>query len=287
MLDEVQSWDVLPKGPTWCSPVVEGHAGQALVWWHARGPMSCAVRVRAKGHWSNWLSMGQWGSVKLTPGLASCGAAAVDVDMLSMLSPIEAMQWRVTLEEGGAVDRLGVVISRPGVSSEQAFSWQGVHEVPVLTQTGLPGDLATRACSPTCLAMLLASRGIRVPVEDVAAVAYDAQHEIYGNWTRAVATLYHFGLPAQLARFRQWSSVARHLAQHGPLAASIAFEQGGLPGAPLPRTPGHLVVVRGLDPNGNPIVNDPASPGNQPLTYPAEAFGRAWFGHGGVAYILH
>ena len=57
-----------------------------------------------------------------------------------------------------------------------------------------------------------------------------------------------------------------------------------LPGAPLPASNGHLVVLRGSDAH-TVIVNDPAHPGLT-VSYPSEAFERCWLEHGGVAYLV-
>jgi hypothetical protein len=75
------------------------------------------------------------------------------------------------------------------------------------------------------------------------------------------------------------------LADDIPLALSIAWEAGTLPGAPLPRSAGHLVVLTGIAPNGDALVNDPAFPGVATV-YPREAFERAWQAHGGIAFAV-
>ena len=73
-----------------------------------------------------------------------------------------------------------------------------------------------------------------------------------------------------------------------PVIASIAFRRGEFSSNVIERTGGHLIVVRGLTPDGDAIVNDPASRDRgDGVVYIAEELARAWFGHGGVAYIIH
>jgi hypothetical protein len=54
------------------------------------------------------------------------------------------------------------------------------------------------------------------------------------------------------------------------------------------RTSGHLIVIRGLTPDGNGvIVNDPAhAKVGESIIYDAGELARAWFDRGGVAYVF-
>lgn len=74
-----------------------------------------------------------------------------------------------------------------------------------------------------------------------------------------------------------------------PLAVSIRFQAGELPGAPLSWSNGHLLVLAGFDARGNPVVNDPAAPSDATVkrTYPRAVFERLWLNHaGGMAYVM-
>ena len=84
---------------------------------------------------------------------------------------------------------------------------------------------------------------------------------------------------------RDLGTVDALLAAGLPPALSIAWSAGALPGAPLPASDGHFVVVRGRTPDGDVIVNDPAQPHVRHV-YPATEFERAWLGHGGVALLV-
>jgi hypothetical protein len=69
---------------------------------------------------------------------------------------------------------------------------------------------------------------------------------------------------------------------------SLRAGEGELSGAPYPSTSGHLIVIVGFDGDGDVWVNDPAAPAAKSVRrrYDREELGRAWFGHGGVAYVL-
>jgi hypothetical protein len=75
------------------------------------------------------------------------------------------------------------------------------------------------------------------------------------------------------------------LSLHVPLALSIAWEENELPGSPLPRSDGHILVVRGFDRDGNVLVNDPALPDIAGV-YPRVAFEMLWLRAGGIAYVV-
>ncbi|WP_425430314.1 C39 family peptidase [Deinococcus planocerae] len=80
-----------------------------------------------------------------------------------------------------------------------------------------------------------------------------------------------------------------YLLQGLPLAVSLRFRAGELPGAPLSWSDGHLLVLTGFDAQGNPVVNDPAAPSDATVkrTSPRAVFERLWLGHaGGMAYVM-
>jgi len=140
-------------------------------------------------------------------------------------------------------------------------------------------------CAPASLAMLLAYRSYPVDVPIVAREVFDARYGGTGNWTLNVAFAATLGFRAAVVHLRDLAHAHAFLADDIPLALSIAWREGELPGAPLPASAGHLVVLRGIDENGDPLVNDPAQPGVA-VTYDRAAFERAWLGHGGIAFAV-
>ncbi|RNL66123.1 peptidase C39 family protein [Nocardioides marmoriginsengisoli] len=160
-------------------------------------------------------------------------------------------------------------------------------------------------CSPTSLAMVLgyfkrlpaASTYTWVPrryadrfVNHLARLTYDHAYEGTGNWpfnTAYAATRTGNAFVTRLANLR----MAERFVRAGiPLTLSIRFARGGLAGAPISSTPGHLLVLTGFTAAGNPIVNDPAAPTNASVrrTYDRAQFERAWLrGSDGMAYVVH
>jgi hypothetical protein len=111
---------------------------------------------------------------------------------------------------------------------------------------------------------------------------------MFGNWNRAVQRAGSLGLDAWLTRFRNWDQVKVQIAQNQPVIASIKFKKGEFPSALYSETAGHLIVIRGFTKSGDIIVNDPASRAKgDGVVYKADELAKAWFGNGGVGYIIH
>ena len=149
------------------------------------------------------------------------------------------------------------------------------------------GAAGPTICSPACLAMTLRGFDQRVELLDVAQDCYDPASKIYGVWPNAIRAAALRGSIGATEAFASWDAAEAVLDQGYPLVASIRFDAGKLPGAPLPRTAGHLVVIHGTSPECV-VTNDPAAPNvaSVPRTYPADAFTQAWLSHRGAAYIL-
>lgn len=158
-------------------------------------------------------------------------------------------------------------------------------DVPTLAQAvrGFP-ESGHRWCSPAALAMLLRYHGLRAEIAAVARAVDDASYGGTGNWAFNVAYAGARGLRAAVGYLRGIDHAAAFLGAGLPVAISIAWRPGELPGAPLESSDGHLVVVRGLEP-AHVLVNDPAQRGVE-TRYERAALDRAFRGHGGVAYLV-
>jgi hypothetical protein len=166
-------------------------------------------------------------------------------------------------------------------------TWARDLGVPFRTQKDAPPALRGEICSPTSVTMVMAYWGLERPVVENALAIYDPESEIFGHWGRAVQRAGALGLDGWVARFRDWDSVKALVARGQPVVASVRYKKGEFPSSVLPQTNGHLIVVRGFTPEGDVIVNDPASRdrGNGAV-YKASELARAWFDHGGVGYVI-
>jgi Peptidase_C39 like family len=140
-------------------------------------------------------------------------------------------------------------------------------------------------CAPASMAMLTGAWGMTPDVAEVAAGVFDHAYGGTGNWTFVTAYAGACGLAAAAAYLRDLVNVERFIAAGLPLALSISWSGDALPGAPLDRSEGHVLVVRGFDARGDVIVNDPAQPAVRHV-YERAAFARCWLDHGGVALLV-
>jgi hypothetical protein len=90
-----------------------------------------------------------------------------------------------------------------------------------------------------------------------------------------------------VTRLRSLNEAQPFLEASIPLIASI---NGELPGFLFGKTNGHLLVLRGIDQNGDVITNDPAAKDNSEVrkTYRRGDFERVWLGGSdGIVYVIY
>ncbi len=298
----------------------DGAAGvftEALISWNVAVPEACAVRIdvlardAATAEWSVPLFIGSWvgpggGREALPEGerrQKTDTGIVIDVDYLRSARPLDALRYRLTAVRSVAGERPGeaVRVRRVAVcfsdtrgpneagDGDFAPARRGRLGVPFRSQKTDDESLAGRLCSPTSVSMVLAHRGVDVPVQTVAARALDPNFGIYGNWPRNVQTAYALGVPGYLTRLNSWAELARLTDAGHPVVISIAVEAGELRGAPYESTAGHLIVVEGFDDDGNVLVNDPAvaDAAQGQRAYRREDLTNVWLRRvDGTAYVL-
>jgi hypothetical protein len=209
------------------------------------------------------------------------GTAAIETDVVSAAAEIVAIEVR----SQHSLRR--VAVSTPvhdGPPRVAAATVPAMLDVPLRSQYVPQVPHERGWCTPAAIAMLLGAHGIEREVGEVAAAVYDAGYRGTGNWTLNTAYAAAHGLAGAAAYLRDLISAHGFITRGIPLAASISWEPGELPGAPLERSAGHLVVIAGFDAHGDVVVNDPAQPAVRHV-YPRGPFERCWLAHGGIALI--
>jgi hypothetical protein len=123
----------------------------------------------------------------------------------------------------------------------------------------------------------------------VAPGVYDPAYDGYGNWSFNVAFAAARGLDSYVARMGGLAEVEPWLQAGVPVVLSVAWKEGELTGAPLPRSRGHLLVATGFTPEGDVIVADPAGASSAEVrrSYLRSEFERCWLRPYGTAYLIY
>lgn len=298
-------------------PVVPAGFGyaEAIASWNADTPpgtwVETQIRARIGERWTSWYSLGVWAADSATVERHSVKQQGDDdgsviVDMLAIRpqqAPADALQLKLRLFS--ADDRATPILrnvavaystrrSRPdALIPGDPASWGRILAVPTCSQMVYP-DGGNVWCSPTSVAMLLAYwRGGGTCEQCVrAAVAgvFDWSYDGHGNWPFNMAYAARQGMEAYVLRFSSMRQAESWVAAGVPLVLSYAWPKGGLAGAPIPSSDGHLVVLVGFDAAGNPVINDPAAPSDDTVqrVYDRAELETLWLAHsGGAAYVLY
>lgn len=245
--------------------------------------------------WHDGFNVLTWGTVDEDVPQPQPEEGQVEVDTLKLEVPARYVRYALTLEAyqpDTLVRRVALSAydpdgSTPATEGPTRNAWGKTLPVPFVSQWNTVTHPAARVCSPSCVTMLGRFHGKDVHAEQIATLAYDGRDQIYGNWPANMLAISLFGLRACVDRGTAMRDLEAAIAAEKPVAASIAYATGELPGAPVEQTSGHLVVVAGFSESGDPVVRDPAARGDDLwITYPREAFARAWLAHGGVMYRI-
>jgi len=267
--------------------------------WNAVTPpgSSLTLEVRAKQAtgWTRWYSFGTWMSAEGRSSLdgQKDAAGTLNTDTLSLTVPATAYQYRLTLRGSAQLSLLAFTTSdkskeRSASAPSDRTAWGKVLNVPQRSQMIYPGG-GEVWCSPTSTSMILAYWGKTVTVPQAAAATFDAAYDGTGNWPFNTAYAGSQGLRAFVSRLPGLNEAERYISAGIPLAVSLGWKAGELPGVAVPTSNGHLMVLVGFDAAGNPVLNDPAAPSDATVrrSYPRAAFERLWQEHsGGVVYVM-
>lgn len=307
------------------SPVVPAafNFTEAIASWNANTPDGSWIEVQLRAQygtrWSKWYVLGIWASGDTTIQRHSVrlqgdtdGFVATDTFVSSnKKQAINAFQLKMRLfsVDGTAIPTIrnaSVAYStsapKKAVASPDT-STVALLELPECSQMVYP-DGGEVWCSPTSTSMVLSywngytgacEPRVRAGVDGV----YDWIYDGHGNWpfnTAYVATQVvtsngeQKNLEAYVARFTSLAKAEEFIAAGVPVVMSFAWGKGDLTGSAIPSSNGHLAVLVGFDPDGNPIVNDPAASTNEDVrrTYLRSEFEPLWLqSSGGTVYLIY
>ncbi|NJM08192.1 peptidase C39 family protein, partial [Candidatus Gracilibacteria bacterium] len=123
----------------------------------------------------------------------------------------------------------------------------------------------------------------------VAPAVFDPVYDGTGNWGFNTAYAASLGLLAYVTRLQRLDQLGRWLATGVPVIVSIAWQEGELANAAIPRSPGHLLVVTGLTAD-TVYTADPAGASLAVVErrYHIAQFFDCWqHGSDGTVYLIH
>jgi len=252
------------------------------------------LSVRTKGAWSPFAAGVSLGGACFAP-LASVDGVDVDVDVFRTRVPAEAVRLRLRLRSDEAPALLAArwmltLSASDGTPTRPAPAPARPAlrlEVPPRSQMDADQAIASRICSPTCVAMVLEYWRRPTPVASLAAEMFHPGVDLYGVWPAAILAAGRRGLAGYLLRFPDWSAAAWCLQRGLPIVASVRYAAGELMAAAVTQTPGHLIVLTGWS-DGGVFVNDPAASGvsSVPRRYRLDELSRVWLERTGIGYVI-
>ncbi|MBR5151809.1 MAG: C39 family peptidase [Elusimicrobiaceae bacterium] len=258
------------------------------------GCLLLEVQVCVNQTWSEFYKLGLLsGKFKTSFPSQQDNFGRVETDQLVLFSPAQAYRYRLRFYGDSELLLLAVSgVRAPFVYDEKT----AVHlpcqanliQVPPLSQLEQDTPHKRRICSPTSLYMALNALGYVVPLQQILPRVFDQIADVYGNWLFNISAAAEFGAEAFFRRFASLAELEEFVTPDSLVIASIAFKKDELTGAPLEKTPGHLVLIRGYEPN-RVLVADPAAPTQRTVlrAYDAQQFARAWLcNKQGAAYVV-
>jgi uncharacterized protein YvpB len=287
---------------------------ETVLSWNARPPAGSSIaaakasyelRVRVRGEWTRWWTMGRADGNRYSSVTTEEDAISkLDVDTLSLKAPHLADAFQVRVRAPFRLEVRAICVAhwrrdaKPTLGLDPSPAWGVTLEVPQRSQQAEDPKIAPRICSPTALAMVLEYFGERLPTKEIAARVHDATSDLYGNWpcnTAVAADVLSEGSDgpgssrsAFVIRANGFEEIESEIAQGRPVVISHRWKKGELTGAPIPASSGHLIVVVGFTSKGDIVANDPAlAPPNVRRIYDRREIFHTWQENApGIAYVF-
>jgi hypothetical protein len=238
------------------------------------------MRFLYQGNWSPWLKVGYWRNFIWTSyGTTSFAGGHVAYDHVKLNYYADTWQFRVSFTRlhpslpSPSIHKLSFFISDtrtiPNISQIVGDNPPQIF-IPTnfIYQYGVDPTIGGSICSPTTVAMILASYGINVDPYQFSLITRDPYFNLFGIWPRAVQHAAEYGLDGAVTRYRTWSEAYEVLANGGRIGMSL--------GSPLYPN-GHLVMLAGFTSNGTPIVHDPAKSNGYSFQFNKTSLTQSWF----------
>ena len=291
----VEGKDVILETPAWAVAGATHLVPSFSALTDASYTLRLEVAARVGGAWTPWIAGASLGPDPFEP-LPSSAPLAVDIDVFRSPTPFEAVRVRARLRPAAAPDAIVAAPRMLSLSASAApppsrrglVAARGVQlAVPPLSQMEVDPALGRRICSPTCVAMVLDYWRRPAPTLALAAEMFHPGTDLYGIWPAAIVAAGRHGVAGYLLRFPDWAAATWCLEQGLPVIASVRYAKGELSGAAVAETPGHLLVLTGVD-GDEVLVNDPAaaSAGGVARRYHADELARVWLERTGIGYVL-
>lgn len=243
-----------------------------------------------------WYVLGIWTNDKTTRKSVNeqkSEAGEVSTDTLIVPATESKVNLRIT-GEGAALKLITLSFANreaataPGEKSEVGLG--KVLEPPRRAQMSYPNGKVI--CSATSTSMLLGywAKELSIPTLDVDVPAvcdgvFDPEWPGTGNWPFNTAFAgSQPGMRGYVARLWNVEQLQRWIDRGIPVACSVSNQL--LQGNPKGKNDGHIVVLVGFTPEGDPVFNDPGRNVVR-MTYKRADFEAAWASSGRTCYLVY
>ena len=269
---------------------------EAIASWTARAPQGAQIEIRAGRPGGRQYTFGPWSEAAGRTSVRNQKDAEGDMqtDTLVLAQPTREVEVTITLTGPAQLRDLHLVLtgdSQPDTLPPQTAAWGVTLEPPRRAQMSYPNGGVL--CSPTSISMVLGYWAqvlgrpeLDADVPEVQQAVFDPGWGGTGNWPFNVAFGgSRSGLTGAVTRLRGIADAERFILRGIPVVCSVRYAL--LKGQPkAERGDGHLVVLVGFTPEGDPIFNDPGR-NIVRLTYKRDDFRRAWEGSGRTVYLVY
>lgn len=289
------TWAPVDPGIDWDELVVSWNVKRA-----EHTTIKFEARVLRPEGTTNWYTMGSWSldGPRMSVQGQKDSDAEVLTDTLRMAKPGGRVELRAYMQTLSGADgpRLSLVTlsfaSRDfGVVDEPYRApWGKTIEVTQRSQMTYPNGNVL--CSPTTVSMLMKHWADQLnrpeldrDVPQVEEGAVDAGDPKTGNWPFSMAFAASLDpFTAYISRFRGISDLEHWIEAGIPVGCSVDYTL--LQGKAGPKA-GHLVVLIGFTPEGDPVFNDPGWSKEVRQTYKRADFERAWASSCRTVYLVY